>query len=122
MKRTTLLIVLITLASTACEDLMFGDEPANDPVSNFEVLWESFDRQYSFFTIKKINWDSLHEVYRAKVNPETSSFQLFKILSELTLLLEDGHVNLFTPHGISFYDFAKGYPTNSGISARNYLT
>src|SRR5688572_25229644 len=108
MKKTLLFILLIVLG-TGCEDLFLGQEPVNDPITNFEIFWESFDRQYSFFELKNIDWDSLHAVFRAKINPQTRPDQLFKILSELTLLLEDGHVSIFSRYGTSYYDFTRGY-------------
>jgi hypothetical protein len=73
------------------------------PEPNFETLWQEFDTRYSFFEIKKINWDSLHAVYRPQVTPQTTDLQLFQIMSSMLSNLKDGHVNLGTPVGTYAY-------------------
>jgi hypothetical protein len=86
---------------------------ASSPETNFETLWKEFDTRYSFFEIKKINWDSLHTVYRAQVTSTTTDAQLFQIMSSLLSNLKDGHVSLTTSVGTYAYTgWYSQYPTN----------
>jgi hypothetical protein len=85
----------------------------NTPQSNFQYLWNEFDANYSFFVLKKINWDSLYSVYYPQVNSETTDFDLFQILSSLLSNLKDGHAILETPLGkYSYHDWYSNYPRN----------
>ena len=52
-----LLFIILTIN---CEKLFIGKDPANDPESNFEILWNTFDRHYALFVIKNIDWDLFH--------------------------------------------------------------
>lgn len=80
---------------------------------NFEALWKEFDQRYSFFEIKRINWDSLHTVYKAKIKSTTTEGELFQILSSLIAELKDGHADLTTPFGYySYKDWWQKHPGN----------
>lgn len=102
--------------------VLFGCKNATEPTSattntspelNFMTLWKEFDYRYSFFEVKKINWDSLYAVYRPQVTSQTSNLDLFRIMSSLLGHLKDGHVNLFTPVGnYSYTGWYTKYPTN----------
>jgi hypothetical protein len=86
---------------------------SNSQEINFETLWQEFDTRYSFFEIKKINWDSLHAVYRPQVTSQTTDVQLFQIMSSMLANLKDGHVSLITSVGAYYYTgWYSRYPTN----------
>ena len=95
------------------------------PELNFETLWREFDTRYSFFGIKRINWDSLYAVYRPQVSATTGDPSLFQIMSSMLENLKDGHVNLITPFASYGYrGWYTRYPANFlGISllASRYL-
>ncbi len=81
--------------------------------TNFEVFWKEFDQRYSFFEIKKINWDSLYSIYRPRINSGTTEIELFQILSSLLAELKDGHADLTTPLGrYSYTDWYTKHPAN----------
>jgi len=40
-----------------------GPDRSSDRVAIFERVWYEFDRHYSFFAFKGIDWDSLHDVF-----------------------------------------------------------
>jgi tetratricopeptide (TPR) repeat protein len=67
---------------------------ATDPEYNFEVLWETFDRNYGIFGPKRVDWDALYRVYRPLLTPETTEDELFEIMSRLLGHLNDNHVRL----------------------------
>jgi hypothetical protein len=83
------------------------------PEINFETLWKEFDQRYSFFDVKKINWDSLYTVYRPQVTSTTSDQNLLQIMSSMLGNLKDGHVSLTTPVGsYSYKGWFDKYLTN----------
>ncbi|MFQ5636996.1 MAG: S41 family peptidase [bacterium] len=95
-----------------------GSDPESTPEKNFEILWNDFDKTYSFFELKNINWDSLYAVYRPQVTRQTAGEQLFEIISTMLAHLKDGHVVVRTPHGIySYTGWYDQFPENFlGIS------
>jgi tetratricopeptide (TPR) repeat protein len=65
-----------------------------DPEYNFDVLWQTFDRNYAIFGPKRVDWDALYRVYRPMVTAETTDDELFDIMSNLLEHLNDNHVRL----------------------------
>ena len=88
-----ILLLLLTLVS--CKETIMSSDPANTPVSNFEVLWNDFDRFYSHFSYNNVDWDSIYHHYRPQINNKTTDRDLYEIFKEMMLGLEDGHVNLY---------------------------
>lgn len=107
-----LLFVVVLLLAPTCKE---STEPDTNysPESNIETLWKEFDTRYSFFEIKRINWDSLYSIYRPQVTNRMTNPQLFQVMSSLLAHLKDGHVSLVSPFGSYFYtDWYSNYPTN----------
>jgi hypothetical protein len=80
--------------------LSFGliyPQELSEPEKNFEHLWKTFDQEYGIFIPKRVDWDLLYKVYRPKVTPETSDYQLFNIMSQMLGHLNDNHVSLRSP-------------------------
>ena len=77
------------------------DNPANNPHSNFDQLWQTVHDKYSFFDIKGINWDSVYSYYEPQVYAGMGKVELFNILDSMLYDLRDGHVNLISPFNIS---------------------
>lgn len=97
---------LVVLWGTTVSVVGCGDgtvEPTLDPGTNFEVLWGDFDRLYSFFVVKDVDWDDSYQRFRPRITSTTAPRDLFDTLSEMLLELEDGHVRLETPLGRSHY-------------------
>ncbi len=86
--------VAVSLGFGSCEKAFMEDDPVNDPVKNFEILWETFDQKYPYFPFKSINWDSIHDVYRPKVYQGMSDQELFDVMANMLFHLKDGHVNI----------------------------
>lgn len=108
----------------SCNTLFFEADIEDTPENNFEILWKEFDRYYSHFGIKNVNWDSLYHVYRPQVTSQTTGRELFEVMSSMLAELRDGHVNLFTPYGdYEYTGWWKNYPTNydPDVVKRNYL-
>jgi hypothetical protein len=94
-----IIIVMLCVALASCGEQFLGPDSENTPEKNFELLWEDFDKTYSHFEIKKIDWDSLYAEYRPQVTSETTGQELFSIMSAMLAHLNDGHVNLWTQYG-----------------------
>jgi len=86
------LLVLLSLA--ACGKEMVGGETENTPKNNFEVLWQDYDRWFSNFNPRNINWKAQYDIYRLMVNSSTSDEELWDIMTQMLNVLEDLHVSL----------------------------
>lgn len=65
-----------------------------DPVANFEHAWKTIDRNYGQFSVKQVDWDALHRVYRPQVTEATTDAELWDILLAMLGHLNDEHVCL----------------------------
>lgn len=110
-------IVIAACIFSSCESFLLEENTSKEPIKNFEVLWKEFDLNYSYFEYKKVNWDSIYEVYRPLVTDKTSEKELFNILWQMTNTLKDGHVNIYSSFGNSYFNFKNGNaPTCNVIS------
>lgn len=71
--------------------------PASNPKGIFEQVWGFADREYSFFDFKRIDWDSVYQVFVPRISNDMEDEALFNELADMLYLLRDGHVNLRTP-------------------------
>jgi hypothetical protein len=92
------------------------DEPVIQPdtnVGNFEALWKIIDTRYCYLDYKQINWDSIHSVYKQRVDTVKSQFSLFNVLGDMLDELRDGHVNLYSDFDLSrYWKWFTDYPPN----------
>ena len=91
--------LLLTLSS--CERWLMEKDPANDPLTNFESMWTTIDRKYTFFELKNIDWDAVYTTYRARISDDMTTRELYEVLADMLFELRDGHVNLITAFDIS---------------------
>jgi len=68
----------------------------NDPISVFEQVWHSYDTLYSGFAHSDIDWNTLYDIYRPRVNENTSEQELFNIITCMLRHLNDNHVQIAT--------------------------
>lgn len=102
MKTYVLMIAVVFLVS--CQDLFLGNDPPDTPRENFETLWNTLDKKYSYFSYKNIDWDEVYSRYSPKVNDTMSDVSLFNLLFDMLSELKDSHVNLIAPFNTSRYD------------------
>lgn len=117
-------LLLILLSHFSCERILIEQDPANQAVKNFDLLWQSVDEKYSFFAYKRIDWDSVYEVYRPRVQDGMPQQQLFDVMAEMLYVLRDGHVNLIAPFDVSRnWSWYLNYPENfdPSLLERRYL-
>lgn len=105
MKESVLKILVLcplTVFLSGCmRDLDISED--NTPLGNFQVLWQTLDEKYCFFDEKKVDWDSVYQVYRPKVEAINNDDEraLFSVFADMLNTLNDGHVNLYTPFDVS---------------------
>jgi hypothetical protein len=97
------LLSMIMVGFQSCEKILFSVQPANTNLNNFELLWQTFDDKYCFFEEKNIKWDSLHNVYRMKIDNNMNSRIFFGIMASMLYELQDGHVGIMSTTDTSFY-------------------
>ena len=117
-------VMLVFLLFASCEELFIDGKPEYSAVENFDELWNTVDENYSFFTSKKIDWDSAYAVSRPKVEDGMPGDSLFNIMADMLFALRDGHVNLFAGFDLSRnWQWYLDYPQNFDFSLieRNYL-
>ena len=124
MKTCLPICLILILLCMGCSRVITNSVPENTPESNFEYLWQEYDRLYVAFELKGVDWDSVYAIYRPQVTSQTTDEELFLITSNMLALLRDGHVNLYTPLGnYSYTAWRDQYPRNYDreILAINYL-
>lgn len=119
---TSIIVPVSILASCIGEENF-----ENSNSGNFEALWEIVDRQYCFFDLAEerygLDWNSIHDKYKPLAESCKNDAELFETLGDMLDELRDGHVNLVSMYGTSFYwDWKLDYPINFSDSIqRNYL-
>lgn len=90
MKKTFIILIIFI----GLNNLFGQDIRIQEPIKNFDYLWNEFNDRYSFFDHKNINWNSIYEKYRPLVNKKTTNDSLFSVCNQMLLELKDGHVGL----------------------------
>ncbi|MBR5150301.1 MAG: peptidase S41, partial [Bacteroidaceae bacterium] len=125
-KKIQILAIIISamILPCSCEPYDMVYEP---PQEIYDALWNIIDRRYCFLEYAKLefglDWNSVYHKHRSKLDENSTDYDLFKVCGELLAELRDGHVNLTSPYGTTFYrDWALNYPINFSDSLqRNYL-
>ncbi len=123
-KKIFISVIVPLAALTSC---IGEDNFENSNNGNFEALWEIIDRQYCFFDVAEkkygLNWNSVYDKYKPLSEACEDDAELFKVLGDMLGELRDGHVNLTSMFGTSYYwDWKLDYPMNFSDSIqRNYL-
>ena len=108
-----IIAILTCIVLLACDRNETITEYNADPRANFDALWEILDERYCYFTYKEIDWTEVYNQFLPRVEKVKDVFQLFDLMAEMIDVLQDGHVNLYTPFDISvcsgWYD---SYPTD----------
>ena len=104
----TLFVTAIALFVGACADRLLDVEFENDPVGNFDAVWNEFDRYYALFEVRHVDWDSLYSIHRPLVNDGSTDAELYEAMTGLLAHLQDEHVSLL----------ASGFPLFSSGSEK----
>jgi hypothetical protein len=103
MKKHTFFIAVLGLFSS-CESVLLEEElVTTDPYINFEYLWNECDENYSYFTLKNVDWNAVKLEYEAKLYEGMTQDSLFNVFEAMLNELKDNHVNLVSDVRTSFY-------------------
>jgi len=107
--------VLLSILSSCIDDVAI---PRNSYRENFETLWKIVDTRYCYLEAKNINWDSIYNVYDARlVNDTIDELTFFDAMGEMLAELKDGHVNLYSEFDRSrYWNWFTDYPANFNSS------
>jgi peptidase S41-like protein/tricorn protease-like protein len=89
MKRRSVLLAAIPLLSCT---LVLGPEGTTDRQAVFDELWREFDRHYSFFELKGIDWAAVRDQNRPQLG--ASEAALLNAIRRVFEQLDDPHVAL----------------------------
>lgn len=124
MIKKLLTYLLPALLFTACVE---EDQFSNSPMGNYDALWSIIDERYCFFEQAGqqhgLDWDAVYHKYKPQVQTAESDAELFDIYGNMLRELKDGHVNLTSDYGTTYYwDWNLNHPINFSDSLqRNYL-
>ena len=104
-----LALIGVLLGCVGCAE---QDEFQHDQVGNFEALWTIIDEHYSFFDYKQVDWQQVHNRYRALVANDMTDRELFDVCGDMLKELRDGHTNLIASHDVSRYWIWEQWPVN----------
>jgi carboxyl-terminal processing protease len=104
--RAVIASILAMVIAGGCVDALVGGNPSDTPATVFDRVWADFDRNYSFFEYKNIDWDAVHAKYAGKAQAAKSLNALAPVIGEMFRELNDVHVDLVTPsvvyHSVDF--------------------
>lgn len=103
----TIMLSLVILSFTACDKALLGERELNNPVNNFDLLWNDVDKMYGGFAVKNIDWDSLYNVYSPTITMNSSEAELYNTFAKLLDNLNDNHVSL-VPVNTGFQVYQSG--------------
>lgn len=124
MIKKLLTYLLPALLLTSCVE---EDHFSNSPMGNYDALWSIIDERYCFFEQARqqhgLDWDDVYHKYKPQVQAAESNAELFDIYGNMLRELKDGHVNLTSDYGTTYYwDWSLNHPLNFSDSLqRNYL-
>jgi hypothetical protein len=75
--------------------------PTSDHAAQFDSLWSTFDREYSYFVHKRIDWAALRSTYRPRAVAAPDQTAFIGVVREMLGHLHDLHVTLRDPRGRS---------------------
>ena len=97
-----------TSKSGVCQENSVDD----NPISNFDALWHTFNENYSSFNLRGIDWEKMKEKYRPKLNAQSTDLELNSVLTEMISELKDGHVSIQKPESLEDEIGANGTDNN----------
>ena len=73
--------------------------PSSGHAAQFDSLWTTFDREYSYFLHKSVDWNQLGEAYRPRAIAAADQSGFVDVIREMLGRLNDAHVTLRDPAG-----------------------
>ena len=98
------LLVVLALVALICDACGSRSPTAPSPAASdfaaqFDSLWSTFDREYSYFVHKQIDWNALRSAYRPQAIMATDQTSFIAVIREMLGHLHDVHVVIRDPGG-----------------------
>ncbi|WP_340202542.1 S41 family peptidase [Ascidiimonas sp. W6] len=77
-----------------------NEKLADDPKYNFEILWNTFNEQYSYFKERNIDWNAIYKKYEPQVKSDTKPLELYLLFEKMLREINDGHISVDLPDEI----------------------
>ena len=102
--RRLLLLVVLGLSALTCSACgstspTAPSPPSSDLATQFDTLWSTFDREYSYFVHKRIDWSALRALYRPRAIAAADQSSFIAVIREMLGHLHDLHVVIRDPGG-----------------------
>ena len=66
----------------------------DDPMVNYEMLWQTMEDNYAFFELRGVDWHQVDQSSRPLASQITDADALFELFLQMLTPLKDGHVKL----------------------------
>jgi hypothetical protein len=86
--------------------------PAADFSAQFDSLWSTFDREYSYFLHKGIDWNALRAAFRPRATAAADQADFVGVVREMLGNLHDGHVFVRDPGGRQLATYSPSHFVN----------
>ena len=107
-------LLFATLLLAGCQS---ATEPANRFEAQFNTFWQAFDQNYSYFELKKLNWDSMRTAYAPRAAAASSQAELIELLKQMVTPLRDVHIWFVAPTGATVPTYQPSHFRNWEINA-----
>lgn len=105
MKKLICLSILLLLSLLlTCTDLLITEPDTNYNVQDFEAAWNRKNDVYPYLEFKKIDWDSIHSVYRPRFETARGD-EFYLVFCDFLAVLKDGHAYYHTKGGGEVYPY-----------------
>lgn len=98
------IVVAFVIVAWSCEKALFESDATADKEAVFDELWQTMNDKYTFFDIKGVDWTSVGNEYRQRIEDGMSDEAFFDLLADMLYQLRDGHTNL-----VSEFDLGRNW-------------
>ena len=96
-----------------------GRPVTNDPLTNFDIFWQTFKENYNSTVSKNIDWNAVRAHYRPMVTASTTPDQLYQIFVAMITPLGDAHAYIEGPGNNSFSPKRAGTRDEDDVSRKD---
>ncbi|MEV4639838.1 S41 family peptidase [Actinoplanes sp. NPDC049548] len=89
-----------------------------DPVSTFDIFWQTFAENYPFFRQHGVDWDAMRASHRPLVRPDSTDDELFTVLRSMIEPLHDAHTGLVADGTHRYFGVREGTPARATVEER----
>lgn len=89
-----------------------------DPLTTFDVFWQTFAENYPFFRQHGVDWDAVRESHRRLVRPGSSDDELFGVLRSMIEPLHDAHTAVVADDTHRYFGKRVGTPERAEVEER----